>query len=971
MSILKNSIFFIFLLFLSNAIFGQHGAENSLDNEHIKGLLNKYKKDVRGPYKMLNWYCNDGRINPAKEPCGDEVGGVQRATYKDEVIALGKSSHVYLGQILATTDFDEFWDKRNFNSRLKQYQLEKYLKSVDDGWVNRRAQYYRGALQSEDEESWGKEFFNWLLEDDDILISHFFLVREAAKDIPHAGDDNVAQLMRSQSKVIADEHRPFMKLRIKIHGQPEPSDIESVLEFKSNNSSELTPELKKKIDQLVVTMRKYFKPIDINQFRKYTSTLLNQEIKSKLNNFIETNKVESIQELIVSSSDIMWYIRANILNEPSSSGRLSLLDLSIKLEDLIKTQIGNYPDDSLDDLLNKICYLSTASAAAGFTEIWEWDTLLGDISKMPNTELTLEQLNTVLIGARKQLEWGTGKNRAIFQNVISLYEGFEPMVHGFLDDRIRGSISLSLGNSIGKLGNFITNKSSLNNKVLDLTNQSHVHGLNPGYARGKLMVIDGSAENLDVSSDNIYVFDTPPSDLKPIAGILTVSEGNLVSHVQLLARNLGIPNSAVSSDNVSELKKYNGQEVFYAVSVKGNVLIKTADKMSEVERGLFNQEVRDEDMITIPTDEIKLDNAAVLNMRAINAKSSGIYCGPKAANLGELKELYPDHVVEGLVIPFAVFLDHMKEPIPGKEISYWDFLNSTFKTARDMKSKGSTEKALEDYQLGRLEQLRGFIKDMRLKQSFLKDLDNSFVDILGSPLGETAVFLRSDTNMEDLKNFTGAGLNLTLFNVVNRQKILDGIKAVWASPYTERSFKWRQKYLTNPENVYPSILVIPSVDNDYSGVMITKGVISGKDDEITVAFSKGVGGAVDGQAAETWVLRENRNYKLISPARDVFYNSLPSIGGTKSNSGSFEKSILSRKNRDDLFELSQTLISKMQQKNIEGPYDVELGFKDDKIWLFQVRPFVENKNAKSSVYLESIAPMVDMNMLISLNTKIQ
>ena len=106
MSILKNSIFFIFLLFLSNAIFGQHGAENSLDNEHIKGLISKYKNDVRGPYKMLNWYCNDGRVNPAKEPCGDEVGGAQRATYKDEVIALGKSSHVYLGQILATTDFN-------------------------------------------------------------------------------------------------------------------------------------------------------------------------------------------------------------------------------------------------------------------------------------------------------------------------------------------------------------------------------------------------------------------------------------------------------------------------------------------------------------------------------------------------------------------------------------------------------------------------------------------------------------------------------------------------------------------------------------------------------------------------------------------------------------------------------------------------------------------------------------------------
>ena len=34
--------------------------------------------------------------------------------------------------------------------------------------------------------------------------------------------------------------------------------------------------------------------------------------------------------------------------------------------------------------------------------------------------------------------------------------------------------------------------------------------------------------------------------MKPVAGIASVSEGNLVSHVQLLARNLGIPNAVLS-----------------------------------------------------------------------------------------------------------------------------------------------------------------------------------------------------------------------------------------------------------------------------------------------------------------------------------------------------------------------------------------------------------------------------------------
>ena len=39
-----------------------------------------------------------------------------------------------------------------------------------------------------------------------------------------------------------------------------------------------------------------------------------------------------------------------------------------------------------------------------------------------------------------------------------------------------------------------------------------------------------------------------------------------------------------------------------------------------------------------------------------------------------------------------------------------------------------------------------------------------------------------------------------------------------------------------------------------------------------------------------------------------------------------------------------------------GPFDVELGFQDDRIWLFQVRPYVENKQAQSSAYLRNLDP---------------
>ena len=57
----------------------------------------------------------------------------------------------------------------------------------------------------------------------------------------------------------------------------------------------------------------------------------------------------------------------------------------------------------------------------------------------------------------------------------------------------------------------------------------------------------------------------------------------------------------------------------------------------------------------------------------------------------------------------------------------------------------------------------------------------------------------------------------------------------------------------------------------------------------------------------------------------------------------------------------------MPNFGMEGPYDVELGIKDGKIWLFQIRPFVENKSANSSSYLQSISPHINYEKKIKLD----
>ena len=958
----------IFIFIASTVSFSQE-----LSAEKIKSQIEFYKNDIRGPYKSIQWFCNDGTIRAAKDPCTDAIGGIQHATYKNEVISLSKSNHIFFGQILAYTDNADFWDASKNHSRLKQYQLGKYLARIDNGWVNRKGQFYRGSIQIEDEEVWGMKFYKWLLAKDDVLAKDYYLLLQSLKDIPHQGDDDLSQMMRAQSKVVSDQYSKFMDLRVKIHSNPEPVDIEKTLVFHKENTAKLTSTLNKKFEELVITMQKFHKPVSLDGLSKQVNKLLGEAgLKVQLKKFIVENRsVTDAPSLTKETAKMLLTIRKNISKEKGGAQRLLLLDIANKLESIVFKKAGEWQPKRLGEQLEKVHALAMAAVGTGAIELWEWEQVAQTLQPITAKIASLEELTKKLEAARGVVEWSSAMVKANYQDVVNEYTVFEPKTYSFIDDRIRSSVALQLGQTVGDLGAFIAKESSLSNKVMNLSNQSSFRGLNPGYAFGELVVVNGNPDAIEVSSDKIYIFERAPADLKPIAGILTVAEGNLVSHVQLLARNLGIPNAALSDENLQNLMAFNGKKVFYAVSNKGTVILKEASKMTLDEKALFAKKVRKEDKIAVPVKEIRLDQTKVLNLRDVDASDSGKLCGPKAANLGQLKAMFPEKVVEGFVIPFGIFRIHMNQPMPNQGKSYWEFLNAMFAGADAKRIQNISEAEVENFQLRQLEVLRAAIKKMPLKSDFTTEISKSFETILGKPIGSVPVFLRSDTNMEDLKDFTGAGLNLTIFNAVEKEKILQGIKDVWASPYTERSFKWRQKYLLNPENVFPSILVIPSVDVDYSGVLITKGISSGNDNDLTVAFSRGAGGAVDGQSAEAYTIGVDGKAQLLSPAREAYHNTLPVTGGTGKKVATFEKSILNAQNISEISELATTIrktLAKKTKSDFKGAYDVELGFKDNKLWLFQIRPFVENKNALGSEYLKSISPSVNTQKEILLNT---
>jgi hypothetical protein len=947
----------------------------------IQKLIQSFKADPKGPYQEIRWFYPDGTTRPAGSPDPGKPGGIQHALHKNVVTQIQKEDGIYLGQILAGTKFEDLLDTPNQHSRMKQYQIEQYLRAVDNGWIFRRAQYYRGAFQAENEEDWGSQFLAWMLSKDEMVTSQLFICRQISQDIPHfshsATRDQLKRI-RALAKSIADELPAFADVRVKIHGQPDAQDVVRVGEFRSSHSAtreQISPEIDKQLQELQKNLESIYREPGVQMLSSYTNQIPeNLRTASQLKTLLQNESNLDIRARCSAIADVLWNIREELPSIKSGKTRLAMMDLSIGLEATLMRMVGTWKPETLGGLLEKNYTLARAVAGCCFIEAWEWRNLQPLL--MPPTEdatLSLEKLIIMLDDSRRTVYWGTGMTRATYEATMNLFSRFEPLASGFIEDRIRASILLALGDTVAELSDLASQFSGISNHVLGIKNQNDIRGLNPGFAFGELEVVMGAPEEVSFSTKKIYALQRAPADIKPVAGVATVAEGNLVSHVQLLARNLGIPNAVLSLGNLRDLAPLSGQAVFYAVSPRGRVLMKPASDMTPQEKALVEVQKRKEERIRVPTDKLNLRRLELVSLLDLRASDSGRICGPKAANLGQLKSLFPDNVAPGFIIAFGIFRSAMDQPMPGTDGTFWRFLEETFAQAKQDRQRGKNEEEIENNILLRLSRLQEAIRNMPLPPELAQKLRTRFRDVLGGEMGQVPVFVRSDTNMEDLKEFTGAGLNLTVPNVVKEEDILQGIRDVWASPFRERGYRWRQKYLLNPENVYPSILLLKSADVDKSGVMITTGIVSSDPRDITVSFNWGVGGAVDGQVAESYLLRHDGADMLLSPAREPLFKRLSQQGGVENAAIGFEKPILSRQERDQLRQLDKEIRRRLPGTpgiESEGPYDVELGFLDGHIWLFQVRPFVESKNARSTAYLYEMDPELPKNVRISLTDKL-
>ncbi len=362
--------------------------------------------------------------------------------------------------------------------------------------------------------------------------------------------------------------------------------------------------------------------------------------------------------------------------------------------------------------------------------------------------------------------------------------------------------------------------------------------LNPGLAYGTLRLV--SPEDLQhtvLAFEDIVVLTRLPNDLPLVGGTITAELQTPLAHVNLAARARGTPNLALrGADGDPRIAPLIGHMVRFEVTTSGFTLSEASEDEA---REYWNTLAPDP--VFPPSD---VADHGLPSFEEVGFAGAA-FCGPKAANLGELRQLLGDQAAPGFVVPFWAYDQHMRTVrVTSSQCD---------EAHRDCRAEGrdetlcaaalelcsaSEDESLYDY-AHRLTSDEGFGHDAAVREAALDSLaylirhapvDEAFAARLDARvaevLGEAQVRLRSSTNAEDLPNFSGAGLyeSVSAFARGNK-RASSRIQEVWASVLSYPAFEERRLWGIDHLSVRMGVAVNPAVDDEQAnGVLITQNI---------------------------------------------------------------------------------------------------------------------------------------------------
>jgi hypothetical protein len=949
-------LLFALAVFATTALASATPVASSQAQQYRQWIIDM-KAAPRGPFSQLRWFCNDGRVLPPKPyECGEE-GGYQHGDWSAQTKEL-RANGYKVANLLAGFDAQALVEQADFIDSYNQMLIEKYLLAVDDGWILRRAEFYRGAIQVEDEAEGGRKLLIALSGEPEWIGLRFPALRIGVRLLPHGKTTASVQKVRQLSASLSEQDEGFNSLRGKIHGTPEAADARRVRDYAAGVSD---PAMKVKYLELADEIDNVYLAVPLPELleadaRRYSAApWLQQLLRDAASDYTRDpaagNHYHATATLLAELRDALPKIRM-------ASARLSVLDLSLVVEAEnfrasaeLREQL---PQASRQQRIEWLHAAIDAAYGTGAINERGRRELQQSLASLDHQQVTLGSYLKVLGYLGRVPGWGTQGLRFQFYESMQKLSDIEPLSLLFIQDQLRGSPLLFYSQVIDSLQRDANKLAGVHHKLFGKDVGVGFRALNPGLARGTLHARP-DLRHLDAfAADGIYLLPETVSELPPVAGIMTAGEGNPLSHVQLLARNLGIPNVGVDENLLSAIQEHDGEAVVLAVSPAGLVeLSRDGANWNTV----FGETESSQDVVIRPDlEKLDLGVKDFINLDDLRASDSGRTVGPKAAKLGELRRSFPEAVAPGVAIPFGVFREVvLEQPYRQSTQTVFEWMVQNYRYIEQLPA-GSAERR-QTAEAFRAE-LYELILQARLDDTFQAQLRSAMEQAFG-PLKGLGVFIRSDTNVEDLPGFTGAGLNLTLPNVVGFENVVNGITRVWASPFTARAFAWRQSHMETPEHVYPAVLLLKSVANEKSGVMVTQDIDSGDREILSVAVNEGVGGAVDGQSSESLRIDTRDGSVQVLAMATAPWRRIPAAGGgIETLPVSADEAVLQPGEIQQLIAFSRALPQRFpsitDDQGNPAPADIEFGFLDGKLQLFQLRPFLESRKARGSNYLSNM-----------------
>ena len=550
------------------------------------------------------------------------------------------------------------------------------------------------------------------------------MMRETVRLFPLQGDTDLASKVRNLAIQIADKDSGFAKLRAKIHGAPQREDATSVRSYAETKGkpevAALYEEIARDIESLYATTGSI---TTIQDLAKQTQNPSLADFLRKAAKRLESNSKPAAR--MEAASQLMAELRVKFQKSQIDASGLEMLQASLALErDTFtagNTLLSQLPKANRRERMRLLSVSSEGLYGAGFLNRRQFAELRGEINEVAKQrKINVKRYREMLNYLARVPEWSSRWMEFNSGRAVAGFATFEPLAHLYPQDRLRGSPVLFFGTVLDSLVLDANQLAGVRGEMFGRNIGVGLRGLNPGIARGTIHTPKNLEGIESFDREGIYLLPETVSDLPPVSGILTQGEGSSLSHVQLLARNLGIPNVVVTESLLAELRSHTGKRAVLAVSPGGVVQLNGDGPQWDAVLGGDETEVVDTSIEIRPDlEKLDLDTTGILEISKLRATDSGRSSGPKGANLGELKFYFGEQVPDGVVIPFGTFRKVLDKPLEPGGPKVFDWMKQTYEEIAKLDSKPEAQKKKVSAFLARL---RKWITDVDIGDDFRNSL---------------------------------------------------------------------------------------------------------------------------------------------------------------------------------------------------------------------------------------------------------